>query len=923
MFQINDNHPPASIPIMSSMSAPFEWSSVNWFANLEWRQRLGQPLADALGCSTKDPDSLYAIVRDEKLLRQAIASSTFQNAVFEVITAGIPALRRDPGPNRNRDRCLEDKFTSDSMSLRELKFGNQKRFLGSLDAYIGRPKDTNIFARMRDEHLVGDDSNVSFQIGSDEAFRTTPADEWRFVVSPEFPLYAGYRGDDGEPVMRQPVRIEALVTNEVAVKAGLQRAEVVAARLYTGPMYQHYNRILRNGERGKYLYTIHGFASCIIKLSRIRHISKVYRGLKGSILPKELLDPDECGVRGGTELAFLSATTDKEVALDFAHGGAGSFIFELQEGMIDRGADLAWVSQYPNEDEVVFPPLTSLEVVSTPCLLGTSLLVQLRANVNLKIKTVEELINLSKGNLLNTLDWYYDEVRNTQYGFDPEVIDPCWLDALDKYRQELQGHEGAHFNKQWFYRECVNQSLNLKEGTIHKLHILHTLSSHSVLSSDPEFQRVIGHVRKSDCALFASLEHRMRYVRVAATTNLTDDEIGDNLSNYESAWSLPLSQGSWATLLKGCDAETIAVARKSTWFRRLQRKFGSMGIVRSFLTPLFGEQAIEGLQGFEGVYVSLGTANPVWQLCTVDGTLGRKYLYRYEDRWLLGPSVGSGNADARSPPCDKSCKPYAVPFSCWETSVGGLRRIRSLLSPTTLSQKFSVDASMSVTRPASSRGETPVEQLSRVPSPGPDPSGEHFQDQHRQKSLVDQMLHLLCSNTDELWAFVGRIEAEDKLQGLHPVEVDSIALFCDLIGYTVPKALQRRIREQQIRNEKSTHFFLMLAFFSADMMILSFGVVMMYSAIHQHIHPSPPLLSFARGSLFALVSLVAPAVLGIIAMARRKLGVLGSLAFLVLVGVTVAGAYLAAENLFIGIPVCAVGIFFIIALLIVLFAFLA
>ena len=31
-------------------------------------------------------------------------------------------------------------------------------------------------------------------------------------------------------------------------------------------------------------------------------------------------------------------------------------------GMVDRGADISWLSQYPHEKEILFAPLTGLEV---------------------------------------------------------------------------------------------------------------------------------------------------------------------------------------------------------------------------------------------------------------------------------------------------------------------------------------------------------------------------------------------------------------------------------------------------------------------------------------------------------------------------------------------------------------------------------
>jgi hypothetical protein len=38
----------------------------------------------------------------------------------------------------------------------------------------------------------------------------------------------------------------------------------------------------------------------------------------------------------------------------------------LQMGMVDRGADLSWLSQYPHEREVLLPPLTGIEAQCLP-----------------------------------------------------------------------------------------------------------------------------------------------------------------------------------------------------------------------------------------------------------------------------------------------------------------------------------------------------------------------------------------------------------------------------------------------------------------------------------------------------------------------------------------------------------------------------
>ena len=107
-----------------------------------------------------------------------------------------------------------------------------------------------------------------------------------------------------------------------------------------------------------YPTSIHAINSCVIKLSKLTKAGKVWRGIKDAVLPKEFWVPNEMGVRGGIEYGFSSTTTDKDQALHYAagggHGKAGDAmtIFEMQMGMVDRGADLTWLSQYPHEREV-------------------------------------------------------------------------------------------------------------------------------------------------------------------------------------------------------------------------------------------------------------------------------------------------------------------------------------------------------------------------------------------------------------------------------------------------------------------------------------------------------------------------------------------------------------------------------------------
>ena len=130
--------------------------------------------------------------------------------------------------------------------------------------------------------------------------------------------------------------------------------------------------------------------SGIAKTSKLTHASKVYRGVAGMALPDAFWRPNAHGVRGGIEGAFMSTTTDRKVAMQYAASGGRGFIFEIQQGMVDRGADIGWISQYPHEAEILFAPLTGLEVRST-VVDDAVLVVGVSPSINLSSLTIEQV----------------------------------------------------------------------------------------------------------------------------------------------------------------------------------------------------------------------------------------------------------------------------------------------------------------------------------------------------------------------------------------------------------------------------------------------------------------------------------------------------------------------------------------------------
>ena len=55
-------------------------------------------------------------------------------------------------------------------------------------------------------------------------------------------------------------------------------------------------------------------------------------------------DPDDLGISGGVEFGFSSTTAEKEQAVHYSRGNA-STVFEMEMGMVDKGADVSWLSQ--------------------------------------------------------------------------------------------------------------------------------------------------------------------------------------------------------------------------------------------------------------------------------------------------------------------------------------------------------------------------------------------------------------------------------------------------------------------------------------------------------------------------------------------------------------------------------------------------
>ena len=233
---------------------------------------------------------------------------------------------------------------------------------------------------------------------------------------------------------RRIVPISELLMLPLAVAAKLIRAEVIAISMYSGPMFNVYNAILRRFppevyqtfEQGKNMYstTIFVLVSAVQKLSKVTQIPEgtlLYRGLGGLLdLPDSFHQLDLYGRSGYMDWGFMSTTANLDVALGYSgmrQRRPNAMVVVIESSSVDRGACIIDFSQYRGEREYLWLPCSfvqrlnvfagRVEVVDG----GLVTMISARVNLNLKSETVEELQEKKKATHLTGVRSMVDQVR--------------------------------------------------------------------------------------------------------------------------------------------------------------------------------------------------------------------------------------------------------------------------------------------------------------------------------------------------------------------------------------------------------------------------------------------------------------------------------------------------------------------------------
>ena len=496
------------------------WTVAKWLGSTGFNATVGKQLVT--------PEEAATHGGELKAMRHLFGANDVRAAVDARLRAAheliVDQVTRDVealvAHNEVTPEQMQGKFLQEGASM--MDYGNLSSFFGGLEGKIGGP-NPKVYQTMASEHTAkGGDRHEHFTTGN-YGVTTTSAIEWAFVATPdERPVGDWPRetrlGGKAERRESMPLaELERLVAEHASRlrdmgEEPLLLQEALGARLYTGPLFVKYNAVLRGlesevdflrnqmvqlccpkviaddfmggaqasnpamgsltyagarKELNTYTTTLHAINSSIIKLSKLTVATKVYRGVSGLALPDEFWTANKFGVKGGVEGGFMSTTLERDVAMAYAAGDGAGFIFEMTMGMVDRGADIGFLSQYPHEREILFAPLTGLEVRGTR-IDGAVLVVEVALSINLASLTIEQVIGKRKKMLQDMVPGLEAELR---LGLEAEGVATreardgvvSWLrPAVEKEENAALAHEAEWYNDDDRLSEALQALLRVK-----------------------------------------------------------------------------------------------------------------------------------------------------------------------------------------------------------------------------------------------------------------------------------------------------------------------------------------------------------------------------------------------------------------------------------------------------------------------------
>ena len=153
--------------------------------------------------------------------------------------------------------------------------------------------------------------------------------------------------------------------------------------------------------------------------------------------------------------------------MKYSKGAAGrsSMVFEMRMGMVNRGAFLGWLSQYPDEAEILLPPLLALEMIDMHERTDGTIVCTVALNCNLQSKTIEQVLAIRKRQCEELVNVVERGIERDLQVARPASINESWLRGLQAEAQQKAGaitdESSEAYNDNARFTEEVTETVRL------------------------------------------------------------------------------------------------------------------------------------------------------------------------------------------------------------------------------------------------------------------------------------------------------------------------------------------------------------------------------------------------------------------------------------------------------------------------------
>ncbi|KAJ1485424.1 hypothetical protein T484DRAFT_2426803 [Baffinella frigidus] len=189
-------------------------------------------------------------------------------------------------------------------------------------------------------------------------------------------------------------------------------------------------------------------------------------------LPPDFFHSDEQGFAGGVEAAFMSTTTDRKVAMRYSGVGGGAEsegglrkVFRYLVGERSLGADVSWLSQFAGEKEMLFGPMTHMQMVGKPWVEeGGVSVITVRPTVSQRSRTLEQV---ERGRCEGLMQLGASLVSDVRFCARNHAVWELCKDLIESQgvavTEEVEGRAPTAYNDNAIYRDTVLRLIDVSE----------------------------------------------------------------------------------------------------------------------------------------------------------------------------------------------------------------------------------------------------------------------------------------------------------------------------------------------------------------------------------------------------------------------------------------------------------------------------